>query len=65
MGEWDFPGRPVVKKDSTLPLQGVAGSIPGQGTRITHAVQRGQKVKKKKSIWEDVALVICKYYAIL
>ena len=24
------------------------GSIPGQGTKIPHAIQRGQKKKKKK-----------------
>ena len=27
-----------------------AGSIPGQGTKIPHAVQHGQKRKKKKKI---------------
>ena len=25
-----------------------AGSIPGQGTKIPHALQRGQKIKKDK-----------------
>ena len=38
---WDFPGGPVVK---TLCFQcrGL-GWIPGRGTKIPHAVQRGQK----------------------
>ena len=27
------------------------GSISGQGTKISHAMQRGQKVKKKKKSW--------------
>ena len=32
---WDFPGGPVVKN---LPSNaGNAGSIPGQGTKISHA----------------------------
>ena len=32
---WDFPGGPVVKN---LPYNaGDAGSIPGQGTKISHA----------------------------
>ena len=35
-GGWDFPGGPVVK---TLPsTTGGAGSIPGQGTKIPHAL---------------------------
>ena len=32
----DFPGGPVVK--NRLPMQGDVGSIPGQGTKIPHAV---------------------------
>ena len=37
---WDFPGGPVVK---TLRFHGGGlGLIPGQGTKILHAVQRGQ-----------------------
>ena len=27
---------------------GGAGSIPGQGTKILHAVQHGQEIKRKK-----------------
>ena len=30
-----------------LPMQGDTGSIPGQGTKIPHARQRGKKKKKK------------------
>ena len=34
---WDFPGGPVVKN---LPCNaGDVGSIPGQGTKILHAVE--------------------------
>ena len=40
----DFPGSPVVK---TLPSNaGGVGSIPGQGTKIPHAMGCGQKLKK-------------------
>ena len=43
---WDFSGRPVVKN---LPSKaGDAGSIPGSGTKIPHAV-RPEKKKKKES----------------
>ena len=42
----DFPGGPVVKN---LPYNaGDTGSIPGQGTKILHAAQRGRKERKKK-----------------
>ena len=42
----DFPGGPVVK---TPHFQGRGmGSIPGQGTKIPHAMQHGQKTLKKK-----------------
>ena len=43
----DFPGSPVIK---TL-HSGGTGSIPGWGTKIPHATQRGQKNPKhnKKS----------------
>ena len=35
---WDFPGGPVVKN---LPYNAEdAGSIPGQGTKIPHAVRQ-------------------------
>ena len=44
----DFPGGPVVK-NPTLSMRG-AGSIPGQGTKIPHAMEQlspqGQKRKK-------------------
>ena len=30
---------------------GGMGSIPGRGTEIPHAVQWGQKLKKKKKKW--------------
>ena len=33
---WDFPGGPVVKNPSCN--TGDAGSIPGQGTKIPHAM---------------------------
>ena len=29
------------------------GSIPGQGTKIPHAMQRGQKKKKAKPKWKN------------
>ena len=35
MTSWEFPGSPV---ENTSPFNaGGAGSIPGQGTKITHA----------------------------
>ena len=43
---WDFPGGPVVKTPHSQ-CRG-AGLIPGQGTKIPHASQRGQKKKKRK-----------------
>ena len=43
----DFPGSPVVK---TLPSNaGDVGSIPGQGTKVLHAM--GCSKKKKKSAY--------------
>ena len=42
---WDYPDSPVVK--TLTSNSGGAGLIPGQGTEIPHAVQRGQKKKKK------------------
>ena len=39
----DFPGRPVVK---TPCFHWGAGSIPGQGTKISHAAWHGQKKYK-------------------
>ena len=41
----DFPGGPVVKT-LRFHCRG-AGSIPGRGTKILHAVWHGQKKKKK------------------
>ena len=43
-----FSGSPVVRNFPfpVLPLQGVVGSIPGQGTKISSAVWRGQKWNK-------------------
>ena len=35
----NFPGCPVVK--AVLPVQGITGSIPGQGTKIPHALWCG------------------------
>jgi len=45
---WDFPGGPMVK---TLPSNAYGvGSIPGQGTRILHALWlQKQKTKNKKN----------------
>ena len=42
---WDFPGCPVLRLSTVN-----AGSIPGQGTKIPHAVWCIQKIKggKKK-----------------
>ena len=42
----DFPGGPGVKNSPSN--AGSAGSIPGQGTRIPHAEQYGQKIKINK-----------------
>ena len=39
---WDFPGGPVVK--ICTPSAGDVGSVPGQGTKISHG-------KKKKKEW--------------
>ena len=42
---WDFSGGPVVK---TPPFKaGVAGWIPGWGTKIPRALGYGQKIKSK------------------
>ena len=40
----DFPGSPVVKTPG--PNAGGTGSIPGQGSKIPHATQHGQKINK-------------------
>ena len=42
---WDFPGGPVVKTPHFQCRD--TGSSPDQGTKIPHAVQCGQKLKKK------------------
>ena len=43
---WGFPGGPVVK---TLPANAAGcGFDPWLGTKILHAAQGGQKLKKKK-----------------
>ena len=41
---WDFPGIPQVK--TVLPSQDGKGSIPGQGTKISHEMQCGQNKQK-------------------
>ena len=33
-------------KDSTLPMQGVVGSNPSQGTKIAHAARGGPKINE-------------------
>ena len=40
----DFPGGPGLK--NSLCNAGDVGSIPGQGTKIPHATQQGQKINK-------------------
>ena len=44
---WEFPGVQWFGL-GTLTAEGL-GSIPGQGTKISHGSQCGQKKKKKKS----------------
>ena len=46
-GLGDFPVGPVVKALWSHCAGGV-GSIPGQGTKIPHAVQCGQEQQKKR-----------------
>lgn len=43
----EFPS-PVVR--TLIPLQGTTGLIPGQGTKMLHVTQRGQKKKKGVTI---------------
>ena len=43
----DFPGGLWLRLRATNTAG--AGSIPGRGVKIAHAVQYGQKIKKKKS----------------
>ena len=40
------------------PNAGGTGSIPGCGTKIPHAIPRGQKKKKKKEIKETALWVV-------
>ena len=52
----NFPGGPGVH-DSTLPLQGGTGSIPGLETRIPHAMWHRKKKKKRKRFkWKNEVL---------
>ena len=44
----DVPGSPVVKTRASN--AGGAGSIPGQGTKIPHAVQLGQKKERHMQV---------------
>ena len=45
--QWDFPGSPVVK--TSLSNAGGAGSIPGQGAKIPHALgSKNQNIKQKQ-----------------
>lgn len=48
-----LPGSPVVK--TTLPLQRGMGSIPGQGTKISHEAQSDHEKRKKKTSSLDCA----------
>ena len=41
---WDFPGGPVVKTSTA----GIAGLIPGQGTKILHAVMLPKEKNKAR-----------------
>ena len=43
---WGFPGSPVVESPS--PSAGGLGLTPGQGTKILHATQHDQKIKKEE-----------------
>ena len=59
INRWEFLGSPVVRL-GTFTAEGPS-SILGQGTKILHAVQRGQKKKKKKRLkkklrasWKDL-----------
>ena len=51
-GSWDCPNGPVVK---ILPSNaGGAGSIPGQGTKIPHALQPQKSKHKTAAILEQI-----------
>ena len=52
----DFPGSPVVKTPHFT--AGGTGSIPGQGTKIPHAVWRGQKKQSVYYHWQQIVSVI-------
>ena len=47
---WDFPGSPVVKTPPSNAED--VGSIPGQGTKIPHAMwSRDKKIKINEKKW--------------
>ena len=49
---WDFPGSPVV---TTSPSnEGGAGSIPGRGAKIPHALEPKNQNKKKKKKSQNI-----------
>ena len=48
---WDFCGDPVVKTE--FPMKGVAGSIPGQGIMIPHAL-RQLRQPEEPTLLEDL-----------
>ena len=52
-GSWDFPGGPVVK---TSPSNaGGAGSIPGRGAKIPHALwPKNQSIKRSNIIKNSI-----------
>ena len=52
----DFPGSPVIK--TVLPVWRVAGSNPGHGTKIAHAIFMAKKknfflIKEKKNFSKE------------
>ena len=54
---WDFPGGPAVKTSTA----GIAGLIPGQGTKILHAVMLPKE--KNKARWQvifDTRAIVCR-----
>ena len=40
-------------------IAGDSGLIPGQGTKIPHAMRRSQKIKKNKSAAAAVCVCLC------
>ena len=57
---WDFPGGLVVQLCTST--AGGAGLIPGQGTKIPHAMRCGQKFKKKKESKDSVESCLCSWH---